>query len=168
MLYWLQLLDMQSQTWICINPFKSTCANAVCLPVVSLTFTPWDRVPEWTADSLFHGKNRACVCVLSHCSPVQLCNAIDWSQSGSSVHGILQARILERVAMPSSRGSPRPRDSTWVFHVSCIGRQVLYLGSPQMASFIKHLQFRGASNICCFSTLLNDVFKVFCFFFFFN
>ena len=30
-----------------------------------------------------------------------------------------------------------------------------------MASFIKHLQFRGASNICCFSTLLNDVFFLF-------
>ena len=43
---------------------------------------------------------------------------------GSSVHGILQARILEWVAMPSSRGSSWPRDRTCV---SCIGRQILYL-----------------------------------------
>ena len=35
-----------------------------------------------------------------------LCNAIDCSLPGSSVHGISQARILEWVAMPSSRGSP--------------------------------------------------------------
>ena len=34
-----------------------------------------------------------------------LCNRMDYSQSGSSVHGILQARILEWVAMPSSRRS---------------------------------------------------------------
>ena len=39
---------------------------------------------------------------------------------GSSVHGILQARILEWVAMPSSRGSPPPTDWTWVFCISCI------------------------------------------------
>ena len=36
------------------------------------------------------------------------------SPPGSSVHGILQARILEWVAMPSSRGSSWPRDRTWV------------------------------------------------------
>ena len=39
--------------------------------------------------------------------------------TGSSVHGILQARILEWVAIPFSRGSSPPRDRTWV---SCIGR----------------------------------------------
>ena len=39
-----------------------------------------------------------------------LCNPMDCSLSGSSVHGILQASILEWVAMPSSRGSFRPRD----------------------------------------------------------
>jgi len=63
-----------------------------------------------------------------------LCNRRDYSPPGSSVHGILQARILEWVAMPSSRGSSWPRDWTWVSYISCIGRQVLYhwchLGSP--------------------------------------
>ena len=44
-----------------------------------------------------------CVCVLSRFSHVQLCATL-WT-TGSSVCGILQARILERVAMPSSRGS---------------------------------------------------------------
>ena len=40
--------------------------------------------------------------------------------------GTLQARILEWVAMPSSRGSSQPRDWTCVSYVSCIGRRILY------------------------------------------
>ena len=44
---------------------------------------------------------------LSH---LQLCNPKDWSLPGYSVHGILQARILEWVAMPFSRASSQPRD----------------------------------------------------------
>ena len=55
-----------------------------------------------------------------------LCDPIDSSPLGSSVPGILQARILEWVAMPSSRGSFLPGDRTCVSYVSCIGRQVLY------------------------------------------
>ena len=39
---------------------------------------------------------------------LMLCNAMDCSPPGSSVHGILQAKILEWVAMPSSRGSSQP------------------------------------------------------------
>ena len=46
-----------------------------------------------------------------------LCDPMDYSLSGFSVHGILQARMLEWVAMPSSRGSSWPRDQT---RVSCI------------------------------------------------
>ena len=37
---------------------------------------------------------------------------------GSSVHGILQARILEWVAIPFSRGSSQPRDRTWVSYIA--------------------------------------------------
>ena len=65
-----------------------------------------------------------CVCARAHAcarmlSCVQLFLTL-WGCSpfGSSVHGILQARILEWVAMPSSsRGFPRPWDRT---HISCI------------------------------------------------
>ena len=46
-----------------------------------------------------------------------LCNPMNCSPPGSSVPGILQARILEWVAMPSSRGSSQPRDWT---HISCV------------------------------------------------
>ena len=43
-----------------------------------------------------------------------LCHPMDCSLLGSSIHGIFQARVLEWVAMPSSRGSSRPRDWTQV------------------------------------------------------
>ena len=57
---------------------------------------------------------------------VQLCNSMDCSLPGSTVHWILQARILEQVAISYSRGSSQPRDRTCVSCISCIGRQVLY------------------------------------------
>ena len=47
-----------------------------------------------------------------------LYNPVDYSLSGSSVHEILQARILEWVAKPSSRGSSQPRDRTQVSHTA--------------------------------------------------
>ena len=50
-----------------------------------------------------------------------LCNPMDYSLPGSSVHGVFQARILEWVAI-SSRASSQPRDQTCV---SCIGRWIL-------------------------------------------
>ena len=67
-----------------------------------------------------------CACAKSLQSCPSLCNPMGYSPPGPSVHGILQARMLERVAMPSSRGSSPPRDRTLVFYVSCIGRWVLY------------------------------------------
>ena len=81
-----------------------------------------------------------CVCVLVTQSCLTLCNSMDCSPPGFSVHGILQARILEWVAMPSSRGFSQPRDQAHVCYVSCIGRQVLYyqryLGSPILGGLL--------------------------------
>ena len=66
-----------------------------------------------------------CVCAKS----LQLCpvlsNSMDSGPSGSSVHRILQTRILEWVAMAFSRGSSQSRDWTCISYVSCIGRWVL-------------------------------------------
>ena len=62
-----------------------------------------------------------------------LCNPMYYSLPSSSVHGILQAGTLEWVAVPSSRGSSRPRDRTHVSAISCTGRRALnqqrHLGS---------------------------------------
>ena len=69
-------------------------------------------------------------CHIPHCSKCQkhfkvkvvqpcmtLCSPMDYSLPGSSLHGILQASILEWLAVSSSRGSSQPRDQT---QVSCI------------------------------------------------
>ena len=54
-----------------------------------------------------------------------LCDPMDNTPPGSSVHGTLQARILEWVAMPFSRGSSQPRDRARISYVSCIDGQIL-------------------------------------------
>ena len=72
----------------------------------------------------------------SHQACLTLCDCIDWSPPGSFVHEILQARILEWVACPPSRGSSGPRDPTRISYDSFIDKQILYhychLGSPKM------------------------------------
>ena len=73
------------------------------------------------------GQRHACTGAQSPQSCPTLCKPMDCSQPGSSVHGILQARRLEWVAMLFSRGSSRPRDQTRISYVCCIGRQVLSL-----------------------------------------
>ena len=94
------------------------------------------------------------LCKLMHCSP-----------PGSSVHGILQARILERVAMPSSRDLPNPGieprspalqvDSftVWFFH------RLSHQGSPRILEWIAYPFSRGSSwpkNWTRFSALQVD------------
>ena len=54
------------------------------------------------------------------------CDPMDCSQPDSTVHGIFQARVLEWVAICSSRGSSWTRNGTCISYVSCIGRQILY------------------------------------------
>ena len=63
------------------------------------------------------------VCVRS-C--LTLCNPMDWGPPGCSAHGVLQAWILERVAIASSRGPSRPRDRTRVSRISCIDWCILH------------------------------------------
>ena len=58
---------------------------------------------------------------------VQLWDPMECSPPGSSVHGTLQARILEWVAVSSSRGSSWPRGQINVPYISCNGRWVFYL-----------------------------------------
>ena len=61
------------------------------------------------------------ICAKSLQLCLTLCDPMNWSPSGSSVHGILQARILGWVAMPSSRGSSLPRDQTCIYPALAAG-----------------------------------------------
>ena len=69
---------------------------------------------------------RYTVCAKSIKSCPALCNPMYYSLPSSSVHGILQAGTLEWVAVPSSRGSSRPRGPTCISSLCCIGRRALY------------------------------------------
>ena len=75
----------------------------------------------------------ACAKSLQPCPA--LCDPMDCSPPGSSDNGILQARILEWVAMPPSRAPSWPRNRTHISYVFCIGWHVFFLplappGSP--------------------------------------
>ena len=68
-----------------------------------------------------------------------LCNPMDCSPPDSSVHGILQARILEWVANPSSRGTSWPRDQT---QVSCIARRFFTIwATPEISNTMADLKY---------------------------
>ena len=68
----------------------------------------------------------AYMCAKSLQSCLTLCNLVDCRLSGSSLHGILQERMLNWPAMPSSRRSSWPRDWTRGSYVSYLGRWILY------------------------------------------
>ena len=89
-----------------------------------------------------------------------LCHPVDCSPPGSSVHGILQARILEWFALSASIGSCCPRDQT---QASCIGIQILYClshqGSPIFLQVITNVSEASVSFIgWCFPNLGHDSF----------
>ena len=73
-----------------------------CIPGINLT---------WSWCACMHAQ------LLQSCPT--FCDCMDYSLPGSSVHRILQARILEWVAMPSSGGSSYPRDQTCVSFSYC-------------------------------------------------
>ena len=57
------------------------------------------------------------LCLATQLYPT-LCNPMDYSPPGSSVHGILQVRMLELVAISFSKGSSQPRGQTQVSYIA--------------------------------------------------
>ena len=70
----------------------------------------------------YNTRGPLCACSVTQ-SCLFLCDPTNYSSPASSVHGPFQVRILEWIAISSSRGSSQPRDQTWV---SCTGRWILY------------------------------------------
>ena len=92
-----------------IKIFLTMCVELLSNPVDYQSQVTWGPIPwGW-------------VRVLVTQSWTNLCDPRDCTQSGSSAHGILQARILERVAIPFFRGSSQPRDWT---RLSCIADRI--------------------------------------------
>ena len=82
---------------------------------------PYQVYSALSVSYLLSSESGNCCLVAKSC--LTLCHPMDCSPPGYSIHGISQARILERVAISFSKGSSWPRD--WTF-ISCIGRQVPY------------------------------------------
>ena len=116
--------------------------QCVYLRYPSVKRTPWHSKLK-TGTCITKKKNRLSGLTLKHCtqreqqaihcwaraqllSCLWLCDPVDYSPQGSSVHGIFQVRILEQVAISFSRDSSLPRDWTQVSCFSCIGRWILY------------------------------------------
>ena len=121
---------------VCLGE-QGRCSNMchflhICFPPRGLTLFPLLLSPCFQGSQechwpLGHENNTEIVwqmVVPCHAKSFQLCQILcdpmDCSLPGSSVHGILQTRILEWVAMPSSRGSSWPRDWTHFYCGSCI------------------------------------------------
>ena len=101
-----------------------------------------------------------CCCYLVAKSCRLFGNPMDCSPPGSSVHGILQAGILEWVAISFSRGSSQPRDWTRVSLNLLHGRQVLYHWAPREvpigheAALKWRLRLRKRLNQCFLKSVL--------------
>ena len=87
------------------------------------------------------------------CSVIQsyltLCDPMDHSPPGSSVHGILQARILEWVAISNSSGSTQTRKQTLISCISWIGRRILYLLHHLHACMLSHFSYVWLFETLC-------------------
>ena len=101
--------------------------------------TTEDLYPPWLTVSCCHLVIKLCL---------TLCDPMDFIPPRSSVHRILQARILEWVAISSSRGSSQPSDWTHISCLSGISRQILYHCTTWEALAASYL-----ASITCFLVL---------------
>ena len=130
--------------------FVSMCISSwvkglkIISPLPNLVFAFLLSVKKWKSISRF--------------SRVQLF-AMDCSPPGSSVHGILQARILEWVAMPFSRGSSWPRDQT---QVPCTAGRFFTIWITREASIGKQMCVYPLSGVC-FESIFSWLWLIFSF-----
>ena len=116
---------------VCVKPGSLSCDSA------SIT---WFSTRVWHCaqhgHSLFY-----CMCAkLLQLCPTP-CDPMDCSPPGSSVHGILQAKILEWVAIAFSRGSSWPRDRTQVSHIAGIFFTIWATCHSVLLGFVKSVIF---------------------------
>ena len=109
------------------RPSSSCHLEDLQLPLTFLCRTTFLSTLSWPVRGKDLKKSAGCAKALQ--SWQILCDPRGCSPPGSSVHGILQSRILQWVAMPSSRGSSRVRDRTCISHVSYIGRRFFTLST---------------------------------------
>ena len=103
------ILQARILEWIAIYFFKRSSwpRDQIRISCTAGGFFPAEPQGSWSAYCA-----RAVLCLVAQ-SYQTLCSPMGWSPPGSSVRRILQARTLEWVAMPSSRGSSEPRSSAF-------------------------------------------------------
>ena len=122
-----QLFDISIQVQVVQTALIKGPVIILCLKQMSSVDQEWRRVKSKRArceDWVMHLLHECCAKSLQLCPA--LCDPMDCSPPGSSVHRTLQARRLERAGLPSSRSSSWPRDWTQVSWVSWNGRWVLH------------------------------------------
>ena len=102
-----------------------------------------------------------CRCAKSLQSCPAVCDPMDCSPPSSSVHGILQARILEWVAMPSSRGSSQPRDQIFVSMCSELAGGFFNTSVTLEAPYSLHSVNYSASSVYVCVCVLGGIFNVY-------
>ena len=101
--------------------FSFTFIKRLLSSAISPRGRPWDWMLAWKTRLGSLGPRKW---LLVTWSCLTLCDPMDCNPPDSSVHGVLQARILEWVAIPFSKGWSQPRDQIHVFCVACFGRRV--------------------------------------------
>ena len=101
-------------------------------------------------------KPKPCMLALQSC--LTLCHPMDWSLLVSSLHGILQSRTLEWVAVPSSRGSSQPRNRTSFSSISFTGRLGLFTISATWEALVnlKESSFLVFSSVQFSRSVVSD------------
>ena len=103
--------------WGLPNHFWGQCYKPACFCFIGIVSKDHKENPINTHSDIIR--------LLAQSCPA-LCNLMDCSPPGSSVHGIIPARILQWVAISSFRGSSRLREWIRVSSISCTGRWILY------------------------------------------
>ena len=117
------MAEPELRSGFCVT--QAVLCHHPCLPCLTLPLS------GYSPDLLVTPRKTVSVCVLVSQSCLTLRDSMDCSPSGSSVYGILQARILEWVATSYSRGSSWPRDQTWSPALQADSLPVESLGIPR-------------------------------------
>ena len=125
-------MPLPSSVRLFVTPWTAACQSSLSVPISQslLTFLCIELVMLPNHLILCHPLLLLLLNAQSLQSCLTLCDPMDCSLPGSSVHRILQARILEWVAMPSSRESFLPRDRTHVSSTSYIAGEFFTTEPP--------------------------------------
>ena len=104
-----------------------------------------------TQEAQYYIYNYCAVLCLVAQSCLSLCNPMDLALQAPLSMGILQARILEWVAVPSSRGSSQPKNLT---QVSCIAGEFFTIWATNSPDFLGHPLYCWLDNILCKNDLI--------------